>query len=107
MRCKGRLWDVYDIRADDVIFDQRSLMKLAAAFEDSLEDSYYHLKKNVQLWCVSAERQVKIFGEDAAKFVQLMTCRDLSKSKVGKCYYAPLIDDQGFLVNDTIINKLA
>lgn len=32
VRCKGRLWDVYDIRADDVIFDQRSLMKLAAAF---------------------------------------------------------------------------
>ena len=32
VRCKGRLWDVFDIRADDVIFDQRSLMKLAAAF---------------------------------------------------------------------------
>ena len=32
VRCKGRLWDVYDIQADDVIFDQRSLMKLAAAF---------------------------------------------------------------------------
>jgi hypothetical protein len=32
VRCKGRLWDVYDIRANDVIFDQRSLMKLAAAF---------------------------------------------------------------------------
>ena len=36
-----------------------------------------------------------------------MTCRDLSKSKVGKCYYAPLIDDEGLLVNDPIINKLA
>ena len=36
-----------------------------------------------------------------------MTCRDLSKSKVGRCYYAPLIDDEGLLVNDPIINKLA
>ena len=36
-----------------------------------------------------------------------MTCRDLSKSKVGKCYYSPLVDQEGFLVNDPIINKLA
>ena len=36
-----------------------------------------------------------------------MTCRDLSRSKVGKCYYAPLIDNEGLLVNDPIINKLA
>ena len=36
---------------------------------------------------------VEISGKDSAKLVQLMTCRDLSKSKVGKCYYAPLIDE--------------
>tara|TARA_B100001059_G_C17807759_1_gene570264 strand:+ start:217 stop:1323 length:1107 start_codon:yes stop_codon:yes gene_type:complete len=82
-------------------------MKLPAAFEDSLEDSYYHLKENVQLWCVSAERQVKIFGEDAAKFVQLMTCRDLSKSKDKRCYYAPLIDQEAGLINDPIILRIS
>ena len=32
VRCDSKFWDVYDIKADDVIFDQRSLMKLAAAF---------------------------------------------------------------------------
>ena len=81
-------------------------MLLPAAF-GSLEDSCNHLKKNVQVWDVAAERQVEISGKDSAKLVQLMTCRDLSKSKVGKCYYAPLIDDGGCLVNDPIINKLA
>jgi len=36
-----------------------------------------------------------------------MTCRDLSKSKVGRCYYCPIIDDNGNLVNDPVILKLA
>ena len=81
-------------------------MLLPATFK-SLESDYEHLKKFVQVWDVAAERQVEIKGKDSAKLVQLMTCRDLSKSKVGKCYYSPLIDDQGYLVNDPIINKLA
>ena len=65
-------------------------MLLPIAF-GSLEDSYHHLKKNVQVWDVAAERQVEISGKDSAKLVQLMTCRDLSKAKVGRCYYLSLI----------------
>ena len=65
-------------------------MLLPAAF-GSLEDSCNHLKKNVQVWDVAAERQVEISGKDASKLVQLMTCRDLSKSKIGRCYYLSLI----------------
>ena len=57
-------------------------MLLPAAF-GSLEDSYHHLKEHVQVWDVAGERQVEISGKDSAKLVQLMTCRDLSKSKVG------------------------
>ena len=78
-------------------------MLLPAGFQDSLEDSYYHLKEHVQVWDVAAERQVEISGEDSAKLVQLMTCRDLSKSKDGRCYYCPIIDDQGGLINDPIV----
>ena len=81
-------------------------MLLPAAF-GSLEESCDHFKKNVQIWDVAAERQVEISGKDAAKLVQLMTCRDLSKSKVGRCYYCPLIDENGNLVNDPVILKLA
>ena len=80
-------------------------MLLPVSFK-SIEDDYNHLKKYVQVWDVAAERQVEISGKDSAELVQLMTCRDLSKSKIGKCYYAPLIDQEGLLVNDPIINKL-
>tara|TARA_B110000438_G_C15808768_1_gene648638 strand:+ start:1636 stop:2748 length:1113 start_codon:yes stop_codon:yes gene_type:complete len=78
-------------------------MLLPASFEGTLEDSYYHLKKYVQVWDVAAERQVEISGKDSSKLVQLMTCRDLSKSKDGRCYYCPIIDDKGCIVNDPVI----
>ena len=77
-------------------------MLLPAAF-GSLEDSYHHLKQHVQVWDVAGERQVEITGKDSAKLVQLMTCRDLSKSKDGRCYYCPIIDDQAGLINDPVI----
>tara|TARA_B100000029_G_scaffold292795_1_gene286324 strand:- start:4834 stop:5943 length:1110 start_codon:yes stop_codon:yes gene_type:complete len=80
-------------------------MLLPAAF-GSLEESYHHLKKNVQIWDVAGERQVEISGADSAKLVQLMTCRDLSKSKDGRCYYCPIIDDNGGIVNDPVVLRL-
>lgn len=80
-------------------------MLLPAAF-GSLEDSYHHLKKHVQVWDVAGERQVEISGKDSGKLVQLMTCRDLSKSKVGRCYYCPIIDDKAGLINDPVVLKL-
>ena len=82
-------------------------MLLPASFEDSLEDTYFHLKEHVQVWDVAAERQVEITGKDSAKLVQLMTCRDLSKSKNGRCYYSPIIDDKGRLINDPIILRIS
>ncbi len=72
----------------------------------SPEEEYEHLKKNVQIWDVSVQREIEISGKDASKLVQLMTCRDLSKSKKGSCYYAPLVDVDGMIINDPLIYKL-
>ena len=81
-------------------------MLLPASF-GSLEKEYFHLKEHVQVWDVAAERQVQIIGKDAKKLVQLMTCRNLSKAKVGRCYYAPIIDEQGGMLNDPVALKLS
>ncbi len=81
-------------------------MILPAAF-GSIEESYHHLKKNVQVWDVAAERQVEISGKDSFKLVQMMTCRDLSKSKDGRCYYCPIIDDNAGMINDPVILRLS
>ena len=81
-------------------------MLLPASF-GNLEKEYFHLKEHVQVWDVAAERQVQITGKDSTKLVQLMTCRNLSKAKVGRCYYAPIIDEQGGMLNDPVALKLA
>ena len=80
-------------------------MLLPAAF-GSVEDSYHHLKEYVQVWDVAAERQVEISGKDSAKLVQLMTCRDLSKSKDGRCYYCPILDDTAGIINDPVVLRI-
>jgi len=74
-------------------------MLLPASFEGT-EKEYFHLKEHVQVWDVSGERQVQITGKDSAKLVQKMTCRDISKFKIGGCYYCLIIDDKGGLIND-------
>jgi len=80
-------------------------MLLPASF-GNLEKEYFHLKEHVQVWDVAAERQVQITGKDSSKLVQLMTCRNLLKAKIGRCYYAPIIDEQGRMLNDPVALKL-
>ncbi len=81
-------------------------MLLPTVFE-SVEADYWHLCQKVQVWDVSAERQVEIKGPDAARLVQLMTPRNIAKAKVGRCFYLPLCDEQGKLLNDPVGLKLA
>lgn len=71
----------------------------------SLEEDYWHLKRHVQIWDVSCEQQVEVRGPDAARLVQLMTPRDLTRATVGQCLYAPLVDESGGMINDPVVLK--
>jgi len=71
----------------------------------SLEEDYWHLCESVQVWDVSCQRQVEITGPDTQKLVQLMTPRDLSQAELGQCFYAPLCDETGGMINDPILIK--
>lgn len=82
-------------------------MLLPKAFQPSVEEDYWHLRDHVQIWDVSCQRQVQITGPDAARLVQWMTPRDISKAKVGDCLYVPLVDHKGGLINDPVLLKLA
>ncbi len=81
-------------------------MLLPTVFE-SLEADYHHLKRQVQLWDVSCERQVQVRGPDAQRLVQLLTPRDLSGMSVGQCFYTPMVDETGGMLNDPVTLKLA
>ena len=81
-------------------------MYMPSIYQDPMTD-YENLTTRVTLWDVAVERQVEISGPDAAKFTQYLTCRDISKCKVGQCMYVPIIDNHGGLLNDPIMLKLA
>lgn len=72
----------------------------------SLEEDYAHLCEHVQVWDVSVERQIQIQGPDANQLVQWMTPRDISKAQDDQCFYLPLCDEQGRLINDPIGIKI-
>ena len=81
-------------------------MLLAAQF-DSFIDDYHHLKRHVQVWDVACERQVSIKGPDAFALMQLISPRDMAKMADDQCFYIPVIDRDGGLLNDPVAVKLA
>ncbi|MGB0866867.1 MAG: dimethylsulfoniopropionate demethylase [Granulosicoccaceae bacterium] len=80
---------------------------LLASWFRGLEEDYWHLCNHVQVWDVSVERQVQLKGPDAYKLVQLMTPRDLSKAKDDQCFYVPLCDEDGKIINDPVAIHVA
>lgn len=81
-------------------------MLLPTVFE-SVEEDYHHLKSAVQVWDVSVERQVELRGPDAAKLMQMLTPRDLRGMLPGRCFYVPIVDETGGMLNDPVAVKLA
>ncbi len=74
---------------------------------DSVEADYHHLKSAVQVWDVACERQVELRGPDAARLMQMLTPRDLRGMLPGRCFYVPIVDETGGMLNDPVAVKLA
>jgi aminomethyltransferase len=70
------------------------------------EENFWNLVNNAILCDVAVERQVEITGPDAAKFIQLLTPRDLSKLSIGQCKYVLIINNEGGILNDPILLRL-
>lgn len=79
-------------------------MLLPTVFE-SVEMDYHHLKKHVQVWDVACERQVEVSGPDAASLIQMLTPRNLKKMSNDQCYYIPVVDENGGMLNDPVAVK--
>ncbi len=80
-------------------------MYMPTVFTDPV-DEYWKLVKNVTLWDVACERQVEITGPDAARFVQLLTPRNLAKCAVGQCRYVIFTTEDGGILNDAVLLRL-
>ncbi|WP_194094519.1 glycine cleavage T C-terminal barrel domain-containing protein [Marivivens aquimaris] len=71
------------------------------------EQNFWNLVNDAILCDVAVERQVEITGPDAAKFVQMLTPRDLSTVAVGQCKYILITNADGGILNDPILLRLA
>jgi len=71
------------------------------------EKNFWNLIEKAILCDVAVERQVEITGPDAFKFIQLLTPRDLSKLSVGQCKYVLIVNDDGGILNDPVLLRLA
>jgi glycine cleavage system aminomethyltransferase T len=94
------------VEAGCTSWDLYNHMLIPTLYDDDI-DEYWHLLNHVTLWDVAVERQVEIMGPDAARFTQLLTPRDLSKTAVGQCKYVLICAPNGGIVNDPILLKLA
>ena len=71
------------------------------------EQNFWNLIEKSILCDVAVERQVEITGPDAYKFTQLLTPRDLSKLAVGQCKYVLITNNDGGILNDPVLLRLA
>ena len=81
-------------------------MLLPKGFKNSIEEDYWHLSKDVQVWDVSCQRQVQISGPDASKLIQKLTPRSIKNMETGKCFYIPMLNENAGMINDPVLLKL-
>jgi aminomethyltransferase len=90
MRCGAKAFTIYNH------------MYMPTHYGDPV-DEYWHLVRDVTLWDVSCQRQIRISGPDAKPFVEMLTPRDLSNCPTHRCLYVLLTDEQGGIVNDAVL----
>ena len=71
------------------------------------EQNFWNLIEKAILCDVAVERQVEITGPDAYKFTQLLTPRDLSKLAIGQCKNVLITNNDGGILNDPVLLRLA
>lgn len=77
------------------------------AYIEGVEADYWNLVEGVSVWDVGAERQVEITGTDAARFTQYLVTRDVTKIAPGRARYTLVCQDDGGILNDPVLLRLA
>ncbi len=80
---------------------------MPTSYDPDPELEFSRVVNDVQLWDVGCERQVQIIGPDTMKLAQLLTPRNLEKCAVGQCKYLLISDQDGGVINDPVMVRLA
>lgn len=74
---------------------------------DTPVNEYWNTIERAGLWDVGVQRIVEISGPDAETFMNLLTPRDVSQVAVGQCRYVFLTNQDGGVINDPVLLRMA
>ena len=77
-----------------------------SAYESHHEHEYNAIRNAAALIDVSPLFKYMVSGPDAARFVDRVITRDVSKMAVGQVYYTPWCDERGKVIDDGTVSRL-
>ena len=78
-----------------------------SAYESHHEHEYNAIRNASALIDVSPLFKYMITGRDAAKLIDRLITRDVTKMSVGQVYYTPWCDEHGKVIDDGTVSRLA
>jgi aminomethyltransferase len=77
-----------------------------SAYESHHEHEYNAIRNAAALIDVSPLFKYMVTGPDAARFIDRIITRDVSKMAVGQVYYTPWCDERGRVIDDGTVSRL-
>ena len=80
---------------------------VAGSYELTLDREYWAIRNSAALIDVTPLMKYIIKGKDASRLLNRVVTRDMDKLKVGQVYYTGWCDDEGKMIDDGTMSKLA
>ncbi|MCH7481162.1 MAG: aminomethyl transferase family protein [Chloroflexi bacterium] len=79
----------------------------AVTYEAHHEREYFAIRNSAGLIDVTPLYKYEVTGPDATRVVDRIMTRDITKCKVGQVMYSPWCDEDGYVIDDGTISRLA
>lgn len=79
----------------------------AGLYEPAHDREYYAIRNSAALIDVSPLYKYEVTGPDAARLVDRVITRDVTKQRVGQVFYTPWCDSDGKVIDDGTVSRLA
>ncbi|WP_226479342.1 glycine cleavage system aminomethyltransferase GcvT [Natrinema amylolyticum] len=73
---------------------------------DSIQTEHAAVREDVGIFDVSHMGQIHVTGPDATELMQRLTSNDVSRLAVGDSQYAAITDEDGIIIDDTVVYRL-
>ena len=72
----------------------------------SIIDEHMAVRRNCGIFDVSHMGNLLIRGEDASELIERLMTNDVSTASIGRCVYSHILDENGYILDDTITTRL-